>query len=329
VRGVTVLELLVVVAVIGFMVSLLLPAVNVARSSARRAQCSNNLRQLAMAINNFEAASGHLPAGSISRPYEPEPTTPHTFYRWSVLAQITPMLEQTVAYGALDMSVPLYRRDFQVTRQNESAVAIVVPEFLCPSDQQQRVHPAFGPTNYAACAGTGIHGGSPLDADGLFYTNSNIRAHEVKDGFSKTVALSESVLGRDIPRGTPRSQADPRYVYAFARSAPLTEESCLGSAFWNFTDLRGFAWVNGEFRTALYNHYWTPNSSEFDCVSARTTGALSVLYTPFGWRTARSLHPGGVNAVMLDTSVRFVEDAIAPEVWQAMATRDGGDGVIR
>ena len=118
----------------------------------------------------------------------------------------------------------------------------------------------------------------------MFYINSDLPARRIKDGLSNTVAFSESVLGRAIPRLTPREDADPRYVYVFAKSAPLTLESCHGSAFWNYTELRGFAWVNGEYRCGLYNHYWTPNSVEFDCVSSRITGPPSVLYTAYGWR---------------------------------------------
>jgi type II secretory pathway pseudopilin PulG len=317
------LELLVVVAIIGLLVATLMPAVQAARESARRTQCTNNLRQLALALNHYESAHQLFPSGSISRAYAVDRTTPHTFYRWSALAQLTPFLEQSAAHDALDLSVPLYSRNFQVFPQNRTGVALLIPEFLCPSDEQVPVSAGFAPTNYAVCAGSGAGGGSPLDADGVFYTNSRMRTSEIKDGLSHTAAASESLLGQSVPRNTPRDQADPRYVYVFARAAPLTEASCQSSAFWNYTDLRGFAWVNGEYRCALYNHYLPPNSREFDCVSALTTGPPSVLYSAFGWRTARSHHPGGVNLVMLDASVQFIDDSIAPDAWRAVSTRDG------
>ena len=334
--GFTLIELLVVIAIIGILVVLLIPAIQAARSSSRRTQCTNNLRQLGIALSNYESARGRFPSGAISRPFPDQPTTPHNFYRWSTLAQLTPYLEQTSAYNALDMSVPLYGKNFQVLPVNQQGVARVVPEFLCPSDAGQRISPAFGPTNYAACAGTGGQGGSPFEADGAFYINSQTPIQRIKDGLSRTVALAESVLGREIPRLTPRQHADPRFVYAFAKSAPLTEDSCRSSAFWNYTEPRGFAWVNGEFRCALYNHYWAPNAAEFDCVSARVTGPPAVLYTAYGWRAARSLpraarslHPGGVNVVMLDTSMRFVSDDIDLATWRAMAMRAGGARALR
>ncbi len=81
----TLLELLVVMAIVGMLVALLMPAVQAARESARRVQCTNNIRQVALALVNFESARQHFPSGTISRPYPADRTTPHTFYRWSAL----------------------------------------------------------------------------------------------------------------------------------------------------------------------------------------------------------------------------------------------------
>ena len=104
-------------------------------------------------------------------------------------------LEETNAYNLLDLSVPLYGTNNNVTPQNAAGVAIVVPLFLCPSDVGQPITPQFGPTNYAACAGTGINGGSPLKSDGVFYVNSRTRMAEITDGASHTALFSESILG--------------------------------------------------------------------------------------------------------------------------------------
>lgn len=148
---------------------------------------------------------------------------------------------------------------------------------------------------------------------------------KIRDGLSQTVALSESLLGRPIGLRAPREEADPQFVYTFVRSIPLTEEACRTTAFWNYTDPRGFSWANGEFRCALYNHHWPPNSPEYDCLAARVLGPPSVIYSSYGWRTARSMHLGGVNVVLLDTAVRFIPDDIDRQVWRALATRAGGD----
>ena len=116
----TLLELLVVIAIVGLLVAMLMPAVQAARETARRAQCTNNLRQLAIALNNFESARQHFPSGSISRAYPADRTTPHTFYRWSALAQITPFLEQTTAYNALDSVRALVRAQFSGVSTKQS-----------------------------------------------------------------------------------------------------------------------------------------------------------------------------------------------------------------
>jgi len=173
------------------------------------------------------------------------------------------------------------------------------------------------------CGGSGIDGGTPFETDGLFYINSSTTFQEITDGYSHTVVASESILGQPIPIRTPRTDADPQLVYGFARAAPLTELSCAETALWNFTDPRGFAWANGEYRSALYNHHATPNSKQFDCMSAKLLGPISSRYASYGWRAARSFHAGGVNVVFADGSGRFASDGVDLSVWKSMATRQG------
>jgi hypothetical protein len=132
--------------------------------------------------------------------------------------------------------------------------------------------------------------------------------------------MSESILGKSGNR-----EQDHRTAYKFSFIAPLTESTCKITTTWNYADPRGFAWVNGEYRTTLYNHYMTPNSKTPDCISPLLSGGPDVLYTPFGWRGARSWHLGGINVLMADSSMRFVADGIEPETWKALATRDSGE----
>ena len=321
--GLTLVELLVVMAIVSVLIALLIPAVQSVRASARRTQCLNNLRQVMLAAINFESARGHLPSGAISREYPEVPWTPHNYYRWSALAHSLPFLENGAAYDALHMEVPLFGIDFQVTRQNRGGVAMRVAEFLCPSDTSESSNPHFGPTNYAACAGTGNDGGSPFDTDGLFYINSDTKLAAIEDGQSHTLAFSEMIQGRTPPAMTPRDEADPNFVYGFARAVPLTEEACENTALWNFTQPRGFSWANGEYRSALYNHHRPPNARQFDCVSAIISGDLAHIHSAYGWTTARSWHSGGVNGALADGSVRFLSDSIDVAAWQALATRAG------
>jgi prepilin-type processing-associated H-X9-DG protein len=185
------------------------------------------------------------------------------------------------------------------------------------------VSPAFGPTNYAVCAGTGVGGGTPFEADGAYYTNSFTRLADVADGSSRTAMAAEGTLGETPPPLTGRAAANPQLVYGFAMGFPLTAAACEATELWNLSDPPGYAWANGEFRSAMYNHWTAPNSANFDCVTAETIAPPERQYAAYGWRTSRSNHPGGVNVAMVDGSAEFVDDSIAVRVWQAMATRSG------
>lgn len=314
-HGFSLVELLVVLAIISVLMALLIPAIQASRSSASRNACANNLRQLGLAAHNHLAAMGSFPSGSIAKEFPAQPFAPWTFFRWSALAQLTPYLENTAAYDALDLSVPLYGNNFAVRPENVDAVRIVVPEFLCPSDLGRRVSEDFAPTNYAVCTGSGAGGGTPRDTDGLFYINSRTSAARVSDGLSKTALASESLLGQ--PRS---SNHDAQTEYKFVFASPLSDSICAAANQWNMSDARGFAWVNGEFRCALYNHYLLPNSTTADCMGVQLGGGVKVQFTPFGWRTARSAHPGGVNLLMADGSLQFVADEIDLEPWRAIST---------
>jgi prepilin-type N-terminal cleavage/methylation domain-containing protein len=324
----TLVELLVVIAIIGLLVALLLPAVQAAREAARRSQCGNNLRQLGLAVHNFDGAYQRLPVGSESKVFPAAPSFPYNFYRWSVLARLTPYLEQSNAYNSLDLTVPLYSPpSFGIAPQNQAGVALVVPLFLCPSDQRQVVATGFGPTNYAGCAGSGSGGGTPFQADGTFYVNSPTRFADLLDGTSNTTLMSESLLGT-APESTTDAahvQQSPQTVYRFHQGAPLTVSACNGAGVWNVSNRRGFSWVNGEFRCTLYNHYYAPNDRTPDCLGVSLTADPATQYTSYGWRTARSRHPGGVLILLGDGSVRFVSQTIELATWRALATRNGGE----
>jgi prepilin-type N-terminal cleavage/methylation domain-containing protein len=313
-------ELLVVIAIVGVLVGLLIPAVQSSRAAANRNSCANNLRQLGLAAHHHESALGFFPNGSVAREYPASPIVPWTLHRWSALASLTPYLENTAAYNALDLSVPLYGTNFAVRPENVDAVRIVVAEFLCPSDIGRPVSDDFAPTNYAVCAGSGARGGTPRDTDGVFYINSQTTAAQITDGLSKTALASESLLGQ--PQN---GNHDPQLEYKFIHSAPVTEAACRSSSIWNYLDPRGFAWVNGEYRCGLYNHWRRPNSPEADCMGVQVGGGVKVQFTPFGWRTARSAHAGGVNLLLADGSLQFTADEIDADVWSALSTIAGHD----
>jgi hypothetical protein len=234
-------------------------------------------------------------------------------------------MEGAAEFAQLDLSQPLYRGDFSVSPANRDAVKLIIPGFLCPSDRQLRVSPAFGPTNYAMCGGTGAGGGTPFDADGAYYINSATRLADVADGASHTIMASEGVLGETPPPLTPRAAADPQLVYGYAMGFPLSAAACDVTELWNLSDPPSFAWANGEYRSAMYNHWAPPNARQFDCMTADTLGPPDRQYAAYGWRTARSNPAGGVNIALLGGSQRFVDDSIDLPLWQALATRHGDE----
>jgi prepilin-type N-terminal cleavage/methylation domain-containing protein/prepilin-type processing-associated H-X9-DG protein len=329
-RGVTLVELLVVVAIIGTLVAMLLPAVQTAREAERRMSCTNNLRQIALASASHEAARGRLPIGAESREWAARPDFPHQFFRWSLLAHLSPYYEEEQLLKGLDLTVPLYigLTPDSIAPQNKPIVKLTVPLFLCPADRMTAVSSLFGPTNYAGCTGSGAGGGTPFDTTGLFGINSRTRLKDVADGLSKTVAFSESLLGDGPTAGRTAAGITAATGYGFVFVAPLTDAACTRPFYYNFTDLRGFSWANGEYRTTLYNHARQPNDPTLDCLSAlMSTTDLAKMYAGYGWRAARSRHPGGVNVAMADGSLRFVADDVDPAVWKAAATRAGGESL--
>jgi prepilin-type N-terminal cleavage/methylation domain-containing protein/prepilin-type processing-associated H-X9-DG protein len=330
-RGFTLVELLVVIAIIGVLMSLLLPAVQTARESTRRTSCSNNFKQLGVALLNYESARKCLPTGADAKVWDTAPTLPQTFFRWSTFAQLTPYLEETAARNALDLSVPLYTNVAGVvSAQNRTGVALKISLFLCPTDAGEAVDAGFGPLNYAACTGDGTDGGSPFQTNGLFYINSRTRLRDISDGLSKTVAMSESILGTGNESMTANlNQVDKQTVYAYVFGTPLTDASCNSAVNFNWTNRRGFAWVNGEYRCGLFNNYLAPDSERIDCIaSVLSTSDPAQIYAGYGWRGARSRHSGGVNILLADGSVHFVPDGVNQHIWQAISTRAGGEAVV-
>jgi prepilin-type N-terminal cleavage/methylation domain-containing protein/prepilin-type processing-associated H-X9-DG protein len=320
-RAFTLVELLVVIAIIGVLVGLLLPAVQAAREAARRTSCSNNLRQLELALHQHHDVRQRFPYGYQIRPWAPDPTVPHGHFRWSVLAELTPFLEQSTVYNELDLDYPLFGGQNQdppmsVFPVNRFAVAQRVNLFLCPSDRFTRVYQDYGPANYAACAGSGANGGQATNADGVFYVNSKTTIADLLDGTSNTVLMSESVLGPGGQREVDDpARVDPATMYSYVQQAvaELTEDICQATAVWR-TD-RGAAWADGNYRNALYNHRYPPNHEQPDCIR----------HSSPGWRAARSRHPGGVNVLLGDGVVRFVADTVDIATWRALAARNSGE----
>lgn len=334
-RGFTLLELLVCIAIIAILIGLLLPAVQKVRASAARISCENNLKQIGIALHNYESAKGNLPPvfpGQTLPPYTG--IVPDYFYSWSVLAQMNPFLEQTAIYNDMNLQLPMFLYpSLQVAEVNQFAVSQMVKIFLCPADLMIPVSGGYGVTefgsiNYCACVGSGSTQGNapygdPWNSDGMFQAAVYGTFNSMTDGLSNTAAFSESLLGQGPAPKAGSAPGGPDRVYGSV-APPLTPGKCLSPTVWNYEQLRGYSWATGEIRCASYNHYYPPNSPQYDCVSNSNTIGPQYL-TAVGLKAARSSHIEGVNLLLADGSVRFVSNSITLSTWQALATRAGGE----
>ena len=304
----TLIELLVVIAIIAVLIGLLLPAVQKVREAANRMKCANNLNQLGLALHNHESALGVFPQGRNGYPKVV-----------SAPARLLAYVEQDSLQRLIDPDGTL-----AIGTQNDLAGKNRVGLFVCPSDagNGQVPNSAYYGTNYVANNGTGLL----TDASGNMTGYAKIaegngvfaqlpqRVADITDGLSNTAGFSESMLGNGVaPAGLP---TDPRFiVLEVPGGTDPTPSACDGGAG-VFNPRRGEQWINGHFGNTLYNHYYTPNSSHWDCGNASHNKGLV---------SARSMHTGGVNVLLMDGSVRFVRDSIPLVAWQALATRAGNE----
>jgi prepilin-type N-terminal cleavage/methylation domain-containing protein/prepilin-type processing-associated H-X9-DG protein len=309
----TLIELLVVIAIIAVLIGLLLPAVQKVREAANRIKCSNNLKQLGLAMHNYHDSFGRLP------PQTAKNGNNCCYGTWQMAilpyVELDNLWKAYVNYGGVKPSVPTYEQN-----ENLLVTSIRLTVFTCPSDipnapksgtfQGQTYH--VTQHNYLVNVGNidysqGKDGTLPDQPAGLkflgapFSRTTQFRFADITDGLSNTLMAAEVNQGQD-------------------------------------QDFRGLTWwAEGSGFTV----YRTPNSPEYDyisngngapgCVppSENTLNADCRAYKTPNWNvfTARSRHPGGVNVVLCDGSTRFVTNSIAWDVWQALGTSRGGEVV--
>ena len=326
-RGFTLIELLVVIGIIALLVGLLLPAVQASREASRRARCANNLKQVMLATHAFEAVNGGFPPSQFwGRPYR---TTDHTVGLFAIHCRLLPFLEQTDLYNSINFSLPSGGLG-GLEIYHHTAATSAVNAFLCPSDPNTRSGP-LSPNSYRACIGLGdtyrpngktlaIHneGAFIPELDGT--DRVHLRLSEISDGLSNTLAFSEKPIGSGVT-GTYSPFRD--WSFAGRVNFPVTADQwvdiCTHLASVDPQLDAGASWM---MPGAMYTHFYAsapPNSLVPDCGQA--------LLGVEGIFSARSYHPGGVNAAMADGSVRWFSSGTQMMLWRALGTRAGGEVV--
>jgi prepilin-type N-terminal cleavage/methylation domain-containing protein/prepilin-type processing-associated H-X9-DG protein len=334
-RGFTLIELLVVIAIIGVLIALLLPAVQAAREAARRAQCTNNMKQIGLALHNYSSAHGVFPMGRERGPYDGHGRC------YSAYAMILPQLDQTPAFNAINFDhSPDNGPSGTSVPENTTVMNLVIGSLLCPTDKYEKLQGESGVHNYPLNTGTtfplSLRNPGRVPVTGIFFENSAIKFADITDGTSFTVCISETVKA-DLGGPSVWDGASPTNGFVLTRGndnssngPELTDyaSQCSGPGL-ALQQTRGSRWVYGAPGHSMYNHIRPPNDQGVDC-----RGGLPHSHRSSVWWdrlslniASRSRHPGGVNALCCDGSVRFVKDTTSVAAWQAVGSRNGGEVV--
>ncbi|HEX6987796.1 MAG TPA: DUF1559 domain-containing protein [Planctomycetaceae bacterium] len=318
-RGFTLIELLVVIGIIAVLVALLLPAVQMAREAARRAQCKNNLKQIGLALHNYHDVYRGFPPLSIlplRSTYEP----------WSAHARLLPFIEQANLAALIDWNA---NKEFT---DNPVAARTRVATYLCPSEINDRPRPTptitHYPLNYSFNEGTWFVYDPQTGqvGDGAFHNNKSFAAADMVDGLSNTLAAAENKAFQPNLWDT----GSPAALGVAPPATPADLAAHYGGTF----DTNGHTeWVEGDVHETGFTTTFAPNTKvpydhagvtyDIDLTSMRD--GESATAPTYAAVTARSYHTGLVHGLLLDGSVRTFSENIALSLWRGYGTRAGGE----
>ena len=349
-RGFTLIELLVVISIIAVLIGLLLPAVQAAREAARRSQCTNNLAQLGLAMNNYVSFNEVLPPVCVDPTWiANNAPVPQPHQNWSQHARLLPYLEQTVLFNNInwsfgarwngdtvytDLTAPTGGSTDSIPQM--SVLVTTISSFLCPSDLNPGssttfliggAHKLVGASNYACNIGLNrrlngwyLNGPNYVASSWDKTVSDATSMASFVDGASNTVIFSEWIKGQAVPAGRATNGLGEVYNlgensnfyttdYPFAElcnKAPITS----ANQQWQW---KGEWWGFGA--TMIYSHTQTPNrtSCVYHDINQDGRGTITMI-------GASSNHPGGVNVLLMDGSVRFVKSTVSYLTWYALAT---------
>lgn len=327
-RGFTLIETLTVFGIMSVLIALLLPAAQSAREASRRAACENNLRQIGLALHGYSDAQGCFPPAITTA----DQGRGHIYFGlYSPQCRLLAYLDQTPLFHAVNFDVGTWPVDvyyaaptsMSVERNllNRTVYHTGLALFLCPSDGGP-----LGRTgnNYRGNAGVGPSFSTwaecPDSGNGILPELGTVRVSQVVDGLSHTVAFSERVRGSGRSQGPYDPERDLLKRLGIANTADQIVLACRVAGH-NPNPLDGYSasgkwwfWTGRE--QTLYIHAQAPNGSIPDCTYGGIVPAIDMA-------TARSRHPGGVNALVADGSARFIRESIDQNVWRGLGSRNG------
>ena len=317
-RGFTLIELLVVIAIIAILIALLLPAVQQAREAARRTQCKNNLKQLALAVHNYHDTFSSFPFGYSFVP-------PYTNFR-NAFVMILPYIEQTNVYNSIDSNVPMVNGptgyNVAVQAQNVAMAATVIPAFLCPSSPgattDDYLYPANGfgagapPVNCTWKGGRTDYGGTTgvlSGTNGFGWLAYNGTPGGDRHGLFRAAGVGGNKTSmRDITDGTSNTfmfgeRTGGLKIYYKSQPAPGIPAIISQTNGGNWADALAFEhWIDG---------------SLYDGTGARGPCAMC---TNLRGRGYHSFHTGGCHFLMADGAVRFISENIDAYTFASLIT---------